>query len=84
MAELEAGSLAEKRLHHQAEHLCEALLTGNETELTAFFDRYPATDRQHLRQLVRKATQELAQNKPPRSRRTLFRYLREVIAADQT
>ena len=82
LAGLEAGSLAEKRLHHQVERLCETLLTDNETELTTFFDHYPAADRQHLRQLVRKAAQEQAQNKPPRSRRILFRYLREIIAAD--
>jgi ribosome-associated protein len=35
-------------------------------------------DRQHLRQLVRNASKEAEQNKPPKSSRLLFKYLKEL------
>ncbi|HEY9149004.1 MAG TPA: DUF615 domain-containing protein, partial [Gammaproteobacteria bacterium] len=35
---------------------------------------------QHLRQLMRNAMREAKQNKPPKSARELFRYLRDLMA----
>jgi len=67
--------------HHQLEQLCAALLAEDTASLTEFLTAYPDTDRQHLRQLIRNAVREQLQQKPPRSRRALFRYLREVVAA---
>ncbi len=39
-------------------------------------------DRQHLRQLVRNASKEAEQNKPPKSSRLLFKYLKELQKAE--
>lgn len=77
---LEASSTAAKRQHHQLETLCATLLEGNEASLTDFFNRHPSADRQQLRQLMRSAALELERGKPPKSRRALFRYLREIVA----
>ena len=37
----------------------------------------PEIDRQHLRQLVRQAHKEAAENKPPAASRKIFAYLRD-------
>lgn len=70
-------SAAKRRLHH-LEGLCEALVGGDEASLAEFLADHPEADRQHLHQLMRNAAREQAQNKPPRARRALFRYLREL------
>jgi len=63
---------------HEAEHWRDKLLSADEGQLTAFVERYPECDRTHLRQLVRNAKKERDLDKPPRSARQLFRYLREL------
>ncbi|NJN45574.1 MAG: DUF615 domain-containing protein [Candidatus Competibacteraceae bacterium] len=67
--------------HHQLEQLCAALLAEDAASLNEFLTHYPDTDRRHLQQLIRKAVHEQLHQQPPRSRRALFRYLREVVAA---
>jgi ribosome-associated protein len=47
-------------------------------QLEAFLDTYPNADRQTVRQLVRQATKETAENKPPAAARKLFKLIREV------
>ena len=64
---------------HEAEHWRDELLSADEDQLTAFVERYPECDQSHLRQLVRNAKKERDLDKPPRSARLLFRYLREVL-----
>lgn len=75
---LDAASLADKRRHHALEELVAALLAGDDARLEEFLDRHPGADRQHLRQLLRKARLEQREDKPPAARRALFRYLREL------
>jgi ribosome-associated protein len=62
----------------EAEHWREALLTDDDGQLTAFVERYPDCDRTHLRQLVRNAQKERELEKPPKSTRQLFRYIRQL------
>ncbi len=62
---------------HQFEQWRDALLQGDNTLLEELLDRFTALDRQHIRQLVRNATKEEQLNKPPKSSRALFRYLKE-------
>lgn len=64
---------------HLLERLREQLLDGDDAPLEAFFDAHPDADRQHLRQLVRNARLERANNKPPKSARALFRALRDAM-----
>ena len=61
---------------HDTERWRDALLSGDETQLDAFIERYPACDRARVRLLVRNARKELTLDKPPRSARELFRYVR--------
>jgi ribosome-associated protein len=63
---------------HEAERLRDELLSGDERQLAAFIERYPECDRTHVRLLVRNARKELDLDKPPRSARLLYRYLRRL------
>ncbi len=63
---------------HQAEHWRDKLLSADDAQLAAFVERYPQCDRTYLRQLVRNARKERDLDKPPRSARQLFRYLRQL------
>ena len=63
---------------HQAEHWRDKLLSADQGQLAAFVERFPQCDRTHLRQLVRNAKKEHDLDKPPRSARQLFRYLRQL------
>jgi len=47
--------------------------------LTAFLNRYPHADAQHIRQLQRAAAKEKQNDKPPRSARLLFKVARDVV-----
>jgi ribosome-associated protein len=66
----------------QRQHACEdwreRMLAQGDSAIDAYLDDHPAADRQYLRQLVRQAKKELADNKPPKSARALFRYLRDI------
>lgn len=66
---------------HHIEQWRDRLLQDDQS-LAELIDQYPAIDRQHLRQLVRNARTEQQQNKPPRTARNLFRYLRDIIAEE--
>lgn len=78
---LTAADAGTKRRERYIERLCEAALSGEQQPIEAFFDDHAEADRQHIRQLIRNAIREQRQNKPPKSRRLLFRYLRELLQA---
>lgn len=97
LRELDTEAVAEKlarmknrsahavREHHQAERWREQLLSesGNQ-QLTAFMSEFPEADGQHLRQLQRNAQREIQADKPPKSSRLLYKYLKELIANQQS
>ncbi len=70
------------REHHQAETWRDKLIAseGNEV-LTELVNELPAADRQHVRQLQRNAQKEVKAEKPPKSSRLLYHYLKELISA---
>ncbi|MFS1522528.1 ribosome biogenesis factor YjgA [Microbulbifer sp. 2304DJ12-6] len=45
-----------------------------------FFNQYPDVDHQQLRQLLRDASREIKNGKPPTNQRKLFRYLRDFFS----
>jgi ribosome-associated protein len=63
---------------HRIEALRDQLIAGDAVALTRFMAQFPQADSQHIRQLVRNAQFEKANNKPPHAYRELFRVLREV------
>ncbi len=75
----QSGSVEDKRRLHLTEQWRDRLLEQGDEALADFLGEYPDADRQHLRQLIRTAAQELARGKPPAAARKLFKYLREVL-----
>ena len=78
--QLDASSDEYNRLFHQLERWRDQLVhdDSHHTALTQYLEHYPEADHQHIRQLVRNAQKEAAQEKPPAAARKLFKYLREV------
>lgn len=63
---------------HRIETWRDKLISGDLDIIEAVVEECPKADRQHLRQLARNAAKEIEKNKPPKSSRLLFRYLREL------
>ncbi len=64
---------------HQLEQWRDRLLAGDDELLNEIVASHPAADRQHIRQLARNANREAERNKPPKSSRALFQYLRALL-----
>ncbi len=67
-----AARAQQKRLESWRERLI-----GDDEALTAFAGAHPGADLQALRTVIRNARKEIAENKPPRAQRELFRLIRE-------
>lgn len=81
LARLKTQSAHGVREHHQAERWRDLLLGADgQHALTDLLDEFPQMDRQHLRQLQRNALKEAQSNKPPKSARQLYQYLKHQIA----
>lgn len=72
--------VAEIRRMHELEALREALLREGDAVVESLAQRYPALDRQQLRQLVRNAKQEAEREQAPRAARALFQFLKRLLA----
>jgi ribosome-associated protein len=69
------------REHHQAEQWRDKLIASDDNAvLTKLLDQFPTADRQHLKQLQRNAQKEAKAEKPPKSARILYQYLKELIS----
>jgi ribosome-associated protein len=65
---------------HKLEKWRDRLLAEGDSAIHELLTEYPDLERSRLRQLLRNAKKEAEQNKPPKSARQLFKYLKEVIA----
>ena len=63
---------------HLLEQWRDRLIDGDDKLLTELIEQFPQIDRQHIRQLVRNAALEVKRQKPPKSKRQLFKYLAEI------
>lgn len=77
LAEIRGESNVAKAAFHALEQWRDRLLKDDQAA-TEWLTRHPATDAQQLRQLIRNARKEAAENKPPKSSRALFRLLRDM------
>ena len=68
-----------KVLFHQIERWRDRLIAEEDTTLHAFLEKFPNSDRQQLRQLVRKAKDEHKAEKNLGGEAKLFRFLREIM-----
>ena len=76
--ELKNAAGKEAAKFHRLEQWRDRLVEEGDTVLGELLEEFPHADRQHLRQLIRNAQQEAAKNKPPKSSREIFRYLRDL------
>jgi ribosome-associated protein len=78
------SNLSARAVHHVhvIERWRDRLLKGDDHDLNALMAEYPDAERQKLRQLIRDARKEHQAEAPPRSARSLFKYLRELLAED--
>ena len=65
-------------LFHKLEQIRDRLLDEGDDAISLVLELYPQADRQQLRSLIRNAKKEKATNKPPKSARQIFQYLREL------
>ncbi|KKI42099.1 MAG: ribosome-associated protein [Enterobacterales bacterium] len=65
-------------LFHKLEQIRDRLIDEGDEAISIVLDLYPQADRQQLRSLIRNAKKEKATNKPPKSARQIFQYLREL------
>ena len=71
-----ASQSASARVRHRRLEDWRARLIGDDGALTTFASEYPGADLQALRALIRNARKEIAEAKPPRAQRELFRLLK--------
>jgi ribosome-associated protein len=75
LAAVDGNSAAARAQQKRLEGWRERLI-GDDAALTAFAGEHPGADLQALRTLIRNARREIAESKPPRAQRELFRVLR--------
>lgn len=75
------SSQAAATLHH-IERWRDRLLEDGDAALAQLVAEFPDADRQYLRQLVRNAKKETQGDKPPKSARALFQYLKGLMEGD--
>ncbi|VAW44634.1 UPF0307 protein YjgA [hydrothermal vent metagenome] len=63
---------------HKLEQWRDRMIAEGDSVLNEFINHYPQADRQQLRQWIRNAKKEAAQDKPPKSSREMFKYLRKL------
>jgi ribosome-associated protein len=83
LARIKNQSAHAVREHHQVERWRDRLIADGDDALAALLDEQPHADRQQLRQLVRNAQKELQAEKPPRSSRLLYRYLKILFLGEE-
>jgi len=64
---------------HGIEVLRDDILREGDSKIESTITEYPLLDRQKMRQFVRQANKQQAENKPPKASRELFQYLKLII-----
>ncbi len=83
LARLDAGHADNVREQHLLERWTAGLLAQDDHIHTEIRTQLPDCDFQRLRQLARQALREQSHNKPPKSRRELFKCLRDAYHQQQ-
>lgn len=76
IAEKEARAKQLNAHFQQLEKWRDRMIEEGDSALNEFMKRFPQADRQQLRQWIRNAHKENQTNKPPKSSRLIFKYLR--------
>ena len=75
---IEQGNYKKAMEFKEIEKWRDELIAGNKELIEELLVQYPGADRQQLTQFVRNANRETSNNKPPKSSRSLFRYLLKI------
>lgn len=78
MHRIELGSQEKALAFKKLEKWRDELMAGNKSLIENILAECPDADRQQLSQLARNARNEMLGNKPPKSSRALFRYLKRI------
>ena len=70
-------------LFHKLEQLRDRLIVEGDDAVEEVLSLWPNADRQQLRSLIRNAKKEKEGNKPPKSARQIFQYLRELAENEE-
>lgn len=76
---IESGHHKAVSKFHKLEELRDDLIRRGDEAINTLVEEHEQLDRQKLRQLIRQATKETTENKPPKSSRELFKYLKEQL-----
>ncbi|OOF37439.1 hypothetical protein BKK49_11315 [Rodentibacter rarus] len=79
---IENKHLQQQAMLHKLEILRDELVEKGDVALTELFNEYPSVDRQQLRNLIRAAQKERAQNKPSKAYREIYQLLKDLILLD--
>ena len=79
LARISQPKRAEVKAFHELEAWRDRLLGGDDEAINQLVSEHQDADRQQLRQLVRNARKEQQQEKPPKSARLLFQYLKDLL-----
>ncbi len=67
------------RHFHMLEQLRDSIVAKGDKAINDIMEEHAHLDRQKLRQLARQAAKEHSENKPPKSAREIFQYLKEML-----
>ena len=76
--EISHGRSLEAQLFRKLEEWRDGLVDGKDELLEDIMSQFPHADRGQLRRLVLNSRKEKQENKPPKSSRALFRYMRDL------
>ena len=79
LAKVKSQSALATRQHHRVEQWRDRLIAEGDAALGELVNEYTQLDRGQLRQWIRSARSEQAADKPPRSARRLYQYLRAIV-----
>ncbi|EWH10655.1 hypothetical protein DS2_07478 [Catenovulum agarivorans DS-2] len=82
IAKVENQHLIANQYFHKLENLRDQVIEQGDDAINQLLAEYPDLERPKLRQLVRQAKKEASLNKPPKSARQIFQYLKENIPAE--
>lgn len=64
---------------HKLEKLRDEIIANGDSAIQQLIDEHPQANRQQLRQWVRQAQKQQAENKPPKAAREIFQYLKSLL-----
>ena len=78
LAEMDLKKKMQNMHFHRLENWRDRLIEEGDEALAELLESYPQVDRQQMRQWIRNAQKEAKEEKPPKSSREIFQYLKSL------